>query len=123
MKAYIAQIQTHLAPVSVGLTVGALNAAANAFAPQADWSWLSKRYSRLKMRAKPSREKRKIVQHTLDLYNYGKRLMDTADQGPGQAIRAAQRYQAGLIIALLAARPLRIRNFQDITIGESTQVG
>ena len=119
VKAYIAQIQTHLATVSVGLTVGALNAAANAFAPQADWSWLSKRYSRLKMRAEPSREKRKIIQHTLDLYNYGKRLMETADQGPGQAIRAAQRYQAGLIIALLAARPLRIRNFQDITIGES----
>ena len=32
---------------------------------------------------------------------------------------AAQRYQAGLIIALLAARPLRIRNFQALTIGGS----
>ena len=32
---------------------------------------------------------------------------------------AAQRYQAGLIIALLAARPLRIRNFQTLTIGGS----
>ena len=32
---------------------------------------------------------------------------------------AAQRFQAGLAVALLAARPLRIRNFQAITIGKS----
>ena len=37
-------------------------------------------------------------------------LSDTADQGTGQAIRAARRYQAGLVIALLAAPTLRIRN-------------
>jgi hypothetical protein len=54
----------------------------------------------------------------LDLYHYGKRLMETLDEAPS-ALRAAYRYQAGLVIALLAARPLRIRNFQDITIGQS----
>ena len=32
---------------------------------------------------------------------------------------AAQRYQSGLVVALLAARTLRIRNFQAITIGTS----
>ena len=38
------------------------------------------------------------MQHTLDLYNFGKRLMDNADRGGGQAIRAALRYQVGLMI-------------------------
>jgi integrase/recombinase XerD len=45
--------------------------------------------------------------------------MDTAERGKGRTVAAVQRYQSGLIIALLAARPLRIRNFQAITIGES----
>ena len=67
--------------------------------------------------------KRQVVQHTLDLYRYGKRLMDTAgEHAPEQArlgVAAAKRYQAGLIIALLAARPLRIRNLQTLTIGKT----
>lgn len=44
--------------------------------------------------------------------------MDTADRGK-KCVSAAQRYQSGLIIALLAARPLRIRNFQAIALGTS----
>ncbi len=40
-------------------------------------------------------------------------------QGERKTVPAAQRYQSGLVIALLAARPLRIRNFQAITIGTS----
>jgi integrase/recombinase XerD len=46
-------------------------------------------------------------------------MIETAGQGKTVGPRAAQRYQAGLVIALLAARPLRIRNYQTITIGES----
>ena len=49
-------------------------------------------------------------------------LRQTADgqrrSGQRRTVHAAQRYQSGLVIALLAARPLRIRNFQAITIGE-----
>jgi hypothetical protein len=73
----------------------------------------------LKLRARPSRDKRHAIQHTLDLYRFGKHVMDTADRGKGRTVSAAQRYQSGLVISLLAARPLRIRNFQAITIGES----
>jgi integrase/recombinase XerD len=116
---YTASLKSHFSSVSVGATIGALCSAARALDPDADWSWLRRRSSRLKLKAKPSREKRLAMQHTLDLYRFGKRLMDTADRGNGRTVGAAQRYQSGLIIALLAARPLRIRNFQAITIGES----
>ena len=101
------------------MSVGELSAAARALAPGADWSWLTRRYGRMKLRARPSRDKRQAMQHTLDLYRFGKQVMDTADWGKGRTVSAAQRYQSGLIIALLAARPLRIRNFQAITLGES----
>jgi integrase/recombinase XerD len=116
---YARYLKSHFSSVSVATTMGALTSAARALAPEADWSWLSRRSTRLKGRAKPSRAKRHIVQHTLDLFCFGKGLMDGAEQGRGGRLAAAQRFQAGLIIALLAARPLRIRNFQAITIGQS----
>jgi integrase/recombinase XerD len=116
---YTASLKSRFSSVSVGTTVGALCAAARALGPDADWSWLSRRSTRLKLRAKPSRDKRHAIQHTLDLYPFGKRLMDAAERGKGKTVAAVQRYQSGLVIALLAARPLRIRNFQAITIGES----
>ena len=119
VAAYVAALKATLAPVSVAMTVGALCSSVRALAPNHDWSWLSLRYSRLKFRAQPSREKRPVVQHTLDLYRFGKQLMDSADAAPGENIMPALRYQAGLIIALLAARPLRIRNFQALTVGRS----
>lgn len=119
LAGYTAHLKSCVSSVSVGTTVGGLSSAARALSPDADWSWLSRRSSRLKLKAKPSREKRHAIQHTLDLYRFGKRVMETAEQGKGKNIPAAQRYQSGLVIALLAARPLRIRNFQAITIGTS----
>ena len=119
VSSYIASLKPTLSPTSVGMFIGELSAAARALAPNADWSWLSRRYGRLKIRAKPSRDKRHAIQHTLDLYRFGRQLMDMADRGKGKTVAAAQRYQSGLIIALLAARPLRIRNFQTITLGQS----
>jgi hypothetical protein len=106
---YTAALKARLSPVSVGMMLGSLTAAAKALAPDADWSWLSRRATRLKLKATPSRDKRHAMQHTLDLYRFGKSMMDTADRGRS-SFRAAQRYQAGLIIALLAAHPLGIRN-------------
>ena len=119
LNGYTAKLKSYLAPVSVAAAVGGLASAANALAPCSDWSFLSRRSSRLRLRAKPSRDKRHAIRHTLDLYNYGKELMETEDRGKGRTTSAAYRYQAGLVIALLAARPLRIRNFQAITIGKS----
>ena len=105
--------------MSVGTTIGALTSAIRALAPTTDWAWLSRRATRLKLRAKPSRDKRHAMQHTIDLYRFGMKVMDTAAAVAAGQVAAAQRYQAGLIIALLAARPLRIRNFQALTIGGS----
>lgn len=117
-RAYVADLMPTLSSVSVGMTIGALVAAANAFAPEDDWRWLSVRYSRLKNRAKPSRNKQHALQPTLALYQLGLRLMDEAEAVP-TAIRRTIRYSHGLMVALLAARPLRIRNFQNITIHTS----
>jgi integrase/recombinase XerD len=119
LVAYVTYLKSIISPTSVGVTVGALVAAAKALEPDTDWSWLSLRSSRLKLKAKPSRDKRHAMRPTLELYEFGKQVMDTADPGNRKNVLAALRYQAGLVIALLASRPLRIRNFQAITIGTS----
>jgi site-specific recombinase XerD len=100
------------------MQVGALSSIAQAFAPNADWSWLRRKYWRQKNRAKPSRNKRIRVVPAPALYTLGIDLMDTATDGArhAQPFFAASQYRNGLIIALMAARPLRIRNFQDIEL-------
>lgn len=110
-------LKASVAPVSVAIMLGALVAVARSLAPQRDWTWLSLRHTRLKLRAKPSRDKRAALRHTQELYPFGKQVMDTAREAAGDWIMPALRYQAGLMIALLAARPLRIRNFQAIALG------
>ena len=121
LAGFTAMLKTEVASTSVAIYVGGLASAATALAPQADWSWLRRRSARLKLRATSSRAKRPVIQHTLDLYRFGKQLMDSASRRSkrNSGVSAALRYQAGLAIALLAARPLRIRNFQAITIGTS----
>lgn len=124
---YVADMRPALSPVSVAIFIGGLTSAAKTLAPEGGWSWLSRKATRLKLRAKPSREKRQTVQHSRDLYRLGKHLMDTACQASSgrraTGVGAAKRFQAGLVIALLAARPLRIRNFQAITVGGSLKWG
>ena len=81
---YVDSLKSHLSSVSIGMTVGALTSAARAFRPDADWSWLARRSTRLKLKAKPSREKRHAIQHTLDLYRFGMARDGHRRSGQGQ---------------------------------------
>ena len=115
---FTTDLQATVSSCSVATSISTLALAARALAPDADWSWLSRRSTRLKRKVQPSRDKRHAIQHTLELYRLGKQIMDTADRGKPN-VSTAHRYQSGLMIALLAARPLRIRNFQAIALGTS----
>lgn len=121
VAAYTTELKGTVSAVSAAAYLSALAAAVRALDPSANWSWLSRKAARLKIKAQPSRDKRQAMQHTRCLYRFGKWVMDTADPQERRNIPAALRYQAGLIIALLAARPLRVRNFQAITLGKSLQ--
>jgi hypothetical protein len=75
VPSYTASLRSRLSSVSVGVAVAGFGSAARALGLDADWSWLSRRSARLGFKAKPSREKRHAIQHTLNLYRFGKRLM------------------------------------------------
>lgn len=119
VSAFMAHMaESGLSSVSIGMQVGAISSIVQAFAPDTDWSWLRRKYWRQKHRATPSRDKRTRVVPSAALYTLGVNLMETATDGVrhAQPFFAASQYRDGLIIALMAARPLRIRNFQDIEL-------
>jgi site-specific recombinase XerD len=110
--------ESGLSSVSVGMQIGALSSIAQAFAPEGDWGWLKRKYFRQKYRATPNRNKRARVVSSAALCALGVYLMETATDGKrhDRPFFAASQYRDGLIIAMMAARPLRIRNFQDIEL-------
>ena len=83
LASYGAYLKSVVSPASVGAFVGALASAARALEPDANWSWLGRRSSRLKLKGKPSREKRHAMRHTLEAV----RIWQERDghRGPAQA--------------------------------------
>jgi integrase/recombinase XerD len=119
VASYRTLLNATISPVSAAMMIGTLSMAARALSPETDWSWLIRQYGRLKRKAKSSRDKRRAMQETPVLYHFGQALMGEAQSDGRHTVGVAQRYQAGLVISLLAARPLRIRNMRMITIGKS----
>ena len=94
--------------------------------PDDQWDWLGKAYKNLRSEAHPSRNKIERLKHADQLEGLGLELMAKAEAAPNRDYRAKvgitelQRslmYRDGLICALLARRPFRIKNFYSLTIG------
>jgi integrase/recombinase XerD len=115
---YIADLQPIVSSQTVLTYVEAIAHFCRAATPGADWAWLMRLVSRLKRRVVPARPKRHRVVPTQDLLSLGLGTMhDAAAASQVVPWRAACRYRDGLIVALLAVRPLRLRNFAAIEIG------
>jgi len=86
--------------------------------PEMDRTWLRDLERRLRARARPSRDKRRRVVSVEEFDRFGVRLMETAlDTSDLRDGRRAVRFRDGLMIALLAARVLRLRSFAGLAIG------
>ena len=87
-------------------------------APDMDWRWLAELWMRLGRRAEPVVNKRLRLRPAHDLIDLGRSLMASAEQETGWSERQrAVYYRDGLMIALIASRPLRLRNFASIVFG------
>jgi integrase/recombinase XerD len=117
--AYVDDLKKRNAPLTVLNRIRELCNAIQAMAPDRDWSWLHKIIRRLRRSAKPKRKKETLMVPAEHLFRSGIELMDAADSidcRKPPLSRAAQ-YRDGLVIALLAARPVRRRNLASIEIG------
>ena len=83
-----------------------------------DWRWLAELWMRLGRRAEPVVNKRLRLRPARDLVDLGRRMMTSAEQESGWSERRrAVHYRDGLMIALMAYRPLRLKNFASIVLG------
>jgi integrase len=111
VEAYIVEIQAELAPYSVLGRVRELYDALRLMAPETSWKWLAQLHRSLKAQAHPTRDKLSRVKPPQELIELGERLMDEAEAAPERsARRRAVCYRDGLLIALLAYRPIRRKN-------------
>ena len=122
---YVAYLRTQRATSSAGAYLAFLVMALKAIEPDRDWSWLQRIVARLKMLSTPARDKRPRLQDTDDLFAYGLELIEkaeisaTAGALPGVITwECATQYRDGLMLALLAVRPFRRKNFCAIQIGQ-----
>jgi integrase len=115
---YIAEIQAKLAPYSVLGRVRELYDALRVMAPETSWKWLAQLHGSLKAQAHPTRDKLSRVKPPEELTKLGERLMDEAEAAAERSVRRrAVRYRDGLLIALLAYRPIRRKNLAMMRLG------
>jgi integrase/recombinase XerD len=115
---YVAMLSASCAPYTVVCRLQELYDALRVLALDLDWRWLAELWMRLGRRAEPLVNKRLRLRPTHDLLDLGRRMMASAEQATGWSKRQrAVHYRDGLMIALMASRPLRLRNFASIILG------
>lgn len=115
---YIADLRALNASYTVLSRIRNLGFAMKVMAPEQNWDWLQKIVTRLQRCAGAAKDKRVLIHPSEDLFALGLSLMDKAD-GPdgGSHYQRANDFRDGLLIALLAARPVRRDNLASIEIG------
>ncbi|MFQ5757480.1 MAG: tyrosine-type recombinase/integrase [Acidiferrobacterales bacterium] len=107
-----------LAPYTVVARIGELRAVISAMTPEKDWQWLADLVTRLRTRARPAVNKRPKLVPSADVFHWGLEHMVAVEGATeGDHDLMAVRYRDGLMIALLAVRPLRVSNLASIRIG------
>jgi integrase/recombinase XerD len=115
VSAYIADLEKHNATQTLLNRLQELQAVAVVMDPYRDWSWLNRMYSRVRTRHRPARLKRSRLVPSQELFELGTDLMARAEE-ENTACARAMTYRDGLIVALLAARPLRLRNLAGLVL-------
>lgn len=119
--AFVSALQRHgIAPSTIVGRLYDLRHVATALVPDRDWKWLSDIVSPLRLQARKARHNPSRIVSSRELVGAGIQLMDEAEKDPTVPSRYRSiRYQDGLMLAFLAARPLRRGNFVSIRIGKN----
>ena len=120
VRGYLALLEDQgLAPYTVAARIDELRTVVAAMAPDRDWQWLTALVTRLRRRARPISNKRSRIMPSKGLFGLGLGLMEEAGvtESRNPVLRAV-RFRDGLMIALLAARPLRVSNLVSIRLGQ-----
>ena len=116
LAAFVADIKSAgCVSISVVSYLNGLAMALDRLEPSIDHAWIWDAMRLQNRQARPSRRKWERVVSSKELFEFGMELLDMPLLG--DPIRDTVRMRDGLIIALLAACPLRVKNLQMMDIG------
>jgi integrase/recombinase XerD len=117
VTAYVESLQASGSAASATFRVEGLAHALRVMAPGRDWAWLRRAANALRARIRSRADKLLRMQSSTRLMELGLALLAEGDSHSAERkISGAARYRDGLIIALLAARPLRLSNFASLQL-------
>jgi integrase len=115
---YIAELRAKLAPYTVLCRVQELHDALRTMEPEVDWGWRAQIYRGLRAQVRSARDKVYRLKPIDELAALGERLMDEAESAPDwSARRRAVLFRDGLMIGLMAYRPVRLKNLAMMRLG------
>jgi len=116
--AYIDQLNNEVAASTTHIYIDHLLCALRVMGPNHDWNWLRSVVSRLKRDVIPKAKRHRMVDSGR-LFELGITLMERTDmQSDVKPLDKAILYRDGLLIAILAARPLRRRTLSVIRLNQ-----
>jgi integrase/recombinase XerD len=122
--AYINQLNNEVSAATTQIYIDHLSCALRVMAPNHDWHWLKPVVRRLGRGVNPKAKRHRMVD-SIRLFDLGISLMDQAIAEPvAKPLDHAILYRDGLLIAILAARPMRRRTLSLICLDQHLcQVG
>lgn len=119
---YAAALREGCRDATVAMRVKAVRDAARALAPGRDWTWLRRAARGLEAGIRSRKAKLPRLRPARRLLELGLALTEEAEGLAGrEAARGAVLFRDGLLIALLAARPLRRADMAGLRLGTSVQ--
>jgi integrase/recombinase XerD len=118
VRAYAEHLEGENASGTVIARLIELKVTAAIMDPGRDWSWIYRMASSIRVRHKPARPKRHRLVAIEKLFGLGFDLMARAETET-TPLRRFKTYRDGLMIALLASRPLRLRNLTGLILNQT----
>ena len=120
VEAYVAGLTTRVRSVTVYNCIYKLRRAAEFLAPSADFSWLAEIEKDLALVMEPRSKFDRLV-FTEWLVEAGLTLVTEAERFANNDLSRARGVRNGLMIALLALCPIRLKNFAALEIGRTVK--
>jgi integrase len=118
VEAYIADLSGRVGSVTVHTYVHHMRRAAQLLAPTADFSWLAEIEKDLALVGEPRSKLDQLV-HSGRLVHAGLTLIAEAQEFANNDLARARGVRNGMMIALLALCPIRLKNFAALEIGRT----
>jgi len=118
IEEFVGHLRKEIKPISIWSLMASVHAAVSVMAPDVDWTWLRTIVNRLRHLSRPTSIADVEVVSTVKLVAIGIDLMKEAEKRhPRLRLDRSSWYRDGLVMALLAYRPVRSKNLCGIEIG------